>query len=496
MLLTCSFVQIIVLSSFVFAGESGGGLTAAVRSVTAAELREHVQYLADDRLEGREAGSPGARQAAEWLQSQLMALGLAPAGEASTYFQAFGDGYCNVLACWKGTDPALSGEFVVLCAHYDHIGYGTPRNSRGEVGQIHNGADDNASGTALLLEVAEAFTVAPELPGRSVLFAFWDAEEKGLLGSKHWLNHPTVDKDKIVAAINVDMVGRLRNRELHAVGWRSGAGWRRLLSENNAFELTLHLTWGLRPDSDHIPFFRHGIPTIMFHTGLHEDYHRPSDDVDRLYYEGMEQVSQFTFQVVWTLATQKERLRFRPEADKEKPPEITHPCGDRLGAVWIEDSESSCVRIESIRPEGPAAKAGLEPGDEIVQVGDLENPTSDSLASVIASAKSSVTLEIRRGSERNVIRTTIDLEGEPNMTGFCFRRDDAEPGVLIVTKVLSGSPAALLGLRSDDRIIAIDSRAIAMLTDEETKSAFAAPPSHLLVERQGRCINLAASPTQ
>jgi Zn-dependent M28 family amino/carboxypeptidase len=131
---------------------------------------------------------------------------LQPAGHDGAYFQLFGPGYRNILGIIPGSDPALSNQFVLISAHYDHVGYGTRRNSNGPIGYIHNGADDNASGTAAVLELVEAFQRLAIPPRRSVLFVLWDGEEKGLLGSLHWLSYPTVALENVRLMINLDMV--------------------------------------------------------------------------------------------------------------------------------------------------------------------------------------------------------------------------------------------------------------------------------------------------
>ena len=175
----------------------------------------------------------GGRLAGDYVDAQLVAMGLHGAGTDGAFVQPFGDDFRNLLAVIPGSDPKLRQQYLVLSAHYDHIGYGTKRNSFGTVGQIHNGADDNASGISGLLEVAQALTMLPEPPRRSILLAFWDAEEKGLLGSTHWTSHPTVPLKQVVLLINTDMIGRLRGDRLILMGSRTGYGLRRLICQDN-----------------------------------------------------------------------------------------------------------------------------------------------------------------------------------------------------------------------------------------------------------------------
>ena len=194
---------------------------AALEGVTAADLRRHVSALADDTFEGRETGSRGGRAAAGYLQMQFKAYGLRPAGESGGYFQQFNGNSRNILGMVEGSDPALRHEVILVSAHYDHVGYGNARNSFGPTGFIHNGADDNASGAATLLEVAQACAQLEPKPKRSILFALWDAEESGLNGSKHWLAKPTLKLSDVRLMINMDMVGRLRNNKLTVYGART-----------------------------------------------------------------------------------------------------------------------------------------------------------------------------------------------------------------------------------------------------------------------------------
>ncbi len=208
---------VIATAGSVGAAAENNAVRAALNTITSAELGHHVDVLADDAFEGREAGSRGGRAAGGYLVQLLEENHIQPAGDDGGYYQSLDGGYRNVLGMIPGRDPQLQREFIVIGAHYDHVGFGTPRNSFGPTGSIHNGADDNASGTAGVLEVLQAFTMLPEAPRRSILFAFWDGEEKGLLGSKHWTSFPTVPLKQVVLVFNADMIGRLRNNRLEVI---------------------------------------------------------------------------------------------------------------------------------------------------------------------------------------------------------------------------------------------------------------------------------------
>ncbi len=218
-----------------------------------------------------------------------------------------------------------------------------------------------------VLELAEAFCHYAPAVRRSLVFAFWDAEEIGLLGSKHWVEHPTLPQERVVAAINFDMIGRLRQDSLHIVGSRSGLGWRRIFVLHNTSELTLRFSWALQPDSDHISFFDAGIPSVMLHTGLHEDYHRPTDTADRINYTGMQRVVQYAFSLVFDLANRDQLPRSTARSQEEKPPEKKDDTVVRLGLEFrIASDNGHTLEVARVLPGTPAETSGIRPGDQIL----------------------------------------------------------------------------------------------------------------------------------
>lgn len=491
-------VAVVVLCTYhtmtLEAAEKNSSYKAALESITTGELRTHVAYLADDALEGREAGKPGNREAGDYLVEELRRLGLEPAGTDGGYFQPFDPNYRNILALLPGSDPQLKHEVIILGAHYDHVGYGAKHNSHGPIGVIHNGADDNASGTSGLLELAEAFTILPEGPRRSILFVFWDAEEMGMFGSKHWVDHPTIPLDRVATMVNLDMIGRLRENQLAVLASRTAYGWRRLVSRHNEdSDLTLDFSWSLEDWSDHTTFIEKDIPVLLLSTGEHEDYHRPSDDAHRIDHDGMNRIVRLTFGLVNDLANRSESLRFRPAAREEtekmqkelaaRVPRLA----DRFGASWQQESSlGDGVRLTRVVYNRPAGRSKLRSGDRIVQFAGHEILTGDDLTGAITSAENPVTAVVYRSGRREPQELTVELSGKPMRLGITWRQDDAEPGAITLTSVVPGSAAAKAGLQLGDRVyqaagqdFADDGQFVRLVTGS-TESLT------LLVERNGR----------
>jgi hypothetical protein len=470
-------------------------LAAARESIRGPELKRHVEVLADDTMEGRAAGSRGGQAAGGYIVDQLQKLRIAPAGPNGAYFQPVPSGGRNVLALVAGSDPKLTREVVVVGAHYDHVGYGTRGNSMGPVGYIHNGADDNASGTAALLELAEALTMLPNPPKRSILLTFWDGEEQGLLGSKHWIANPTVPRDRLMFFVNLDMVGRLRQDTLRMEGCRSAAGLRQLVSQqNNGVALGLNFVWQNQANSDHWTFFSAGIPFVMFHTGEHEDYHRPSDDTHKVNVEGMERISRLLFNVVHELSERPSLPTFRRAAQHEldeysrrrwEAP-VALPPG-RLGIRWSERrGNEPGLPILSVQAGSPAQRAGLRAGDRIVKFADRDIQSDDDLLAAVYAASGPVAAEVMRLEKAEPERVSLDLVGQMPRVGLAWREDEAEPATPMVVQVLPGSPADMAGVRVQDRLHKVAGQPISG-TDELYKLFRSLPePIELEIERWGR----------
>jgi hypothetical protein len=263
-----------------------------------AALLHDVERLASPAMQGRGAGEAGGERAARELAGRLAALGLAPGGDDG-FLQWLdvpdGRRAANVIGVLGGRDPRVAHEAVVVGAHYDHEG--------APDGVLHPGADDNASGTAVVLEAARAFTRAGGTP-RTLVFALFTAEELGLLGSRRYVERPTVPLSRTVAMVNLDMVGRLGHHPLAVLGADSGSGLRALVRETaRATGTAVRLRSALWVPSDHLRFDRAGVPVLALFTGQHADQHRPTDTPERIDAAGLARVAAMTTALVARLAS-------------------------------------------------------------------------------------------------------------------------------------------------------------------------------------------------
>ena len=398
-----------MLSAGLLGGERGHA-AEAVSVIDAAGAGRHVAALADDALEGREGGSRGGRAAGAYIVETLRGAGLRPAGDEGTYYQRFGT-MRNILALVPGSDPACERELVVVGAHYDHVGYGTAANSYGPTGMIHNGADDNASGVAGVLEIAEVLQAMPAKPRRPVLLAFWDGEEKGLLGSWHFVRvRPQPLRDlRPVFVVNLDMIGRLRGERVEIYGGRTMTGLRRIVTETNRETgLELIFDWDIVDDSDHFPFIESRVPTVMLHTGLHDEYHRPSDDVQLVNTAGVETVARLAMGVVTAVAdrpgtpagfrdaSRREKNAHRDTLERVLP---AAPVEQRVrwGMSTRSDAgDPSAPVVVRVVPDSPLERAGLRCGDRIIAIDGEPFATQATMLQRMASAGDALTLQIDR----------------------------------------------------------------------------------------------------
>lgn len=300
-----------LLTGLAFSKDHGGEPArtyayAGSEAISARRIRCDLGWICSDTLEGRGSGARGGRHAGDWLATQLGWLGVQPAG-TNGYFQPFTSGgrsMRNVAAKIPGQG---SGEAIVIGAHYDHLGYGYQPGAYGPRGNIHNGADDNGSGTTALLQIVRAFKAANRSYRRTIVFLFFDGEERGLLGSKHWVSRPTI-RERVALMINLDMVGRLRGSlELSHNGGSILQGY--VQAANKDAGLSIGGGRKIKPDSDHWPFYRNQVPVLIPFSGFHDNYHRPSDDLARINFKGIEQIARLSFGVAVQAANDTRVIR-------------------------------------------------------------------------------------------------------------------------------------------------------------------------------------------
>jgi hypothetical protein len=273
----------------------------------------------------------------------------------------------------QGEDEALKNEYIVIGAHFDHLGMGGPGSGSRAVDTIavHHGADDNASGVSMMLELAEKFALTKGTHKRSIICIAFSGEEEGLLGSKYFVDNPGIDLTKVNAMINLDMVGRLKdssNVQISGVG--TAGDFREMISsENDTNLLRLTLSEEGYGPSDHSSFYGKNIPVLFFSTGAHMDYHTPSDTYDKINYKGMVTISSLIFKVSEKLASSPDRLKFREAGPKVEQGRPMRRKSVTLGIMPdFAGNVKNGLRADFVTPGRPAALGGMKNGDIITAI--------------------------------------------------------------------------------------------------------------------------------
>jgi hypothetical protein len=352
----------------------------------------------------------------------------------------------NVVGILPGSDPRLKNETIVIGAHYDHLGRGGEGSLAPREGDIHHGADDNASGVAGLLELARMLTSQNPKPRRTIMFIAFSGEEEGLIGSNYYVNHPVVPLTSTVAMINMDMIGRLKDKKLIIGGVGTAQEWRSMIDADNSvqsmtvslnspisaasatlsaalpivlgangqpvvtldpakpFDLTLNED-GFGP-SDHSSFYSKQIPVLFFWTGNHEDYHKPSDTAEKINYEGEARVVAFAERIVRDV----DRSDKRPTYTVAKSESQGRTGGFRvyLGTIPNYADSNDGLKLDGVRDDSPAAKAGLKAGDKIVKMAGREVKNVYDYTYALGEMKAGQEYEVvvMRGSERLTLKIT------------------------------------------------------------------------------------------
>ena len=344
----------------------------------------------------------------------------------------------NVVGVIEGSDPVLKDESIVIGAHYDHLGRGGEGSLAPREGEIHHGADDNASGTAGVLELARIFSTQRPKLKRTLVFIAFSGEEEGLLGSNYYVNHPLMPLDKTVAMINMDMIGRMKDRKLIIGGVGTAKEWRELITQanmaqkttitansgspapkgvpivvsgngrpimttdpNGAFELTMNED-GYGP-SDHSSFYSKQIPVLFFWTGTHTDYHKPSDTFEKINYNDEARILNLVSRIVKDVDSADPRLTFTTA--KSDPP---RGGGFRvyLGTIPNYAETNDGLLLDGVRDDSPAAKAGLKAGDKIIKIGNREVKNVYDYTYSLGEMKAGqeYVIEVMRGGEKLTLK--------------------------------------------------------------------------------------------
>jgi aminopeptidase YwaD len=393
--------------------------------ITAQDLTERLAILASDSLEGRLSGERGAEMAARYIASEFKRLGLQTL-DTDGYLQHFAFAQrldtstvvhfksTNVVGFLPGSDPTLKNEVVVVGAHYDHLGFGGPYALDPKVHAIHYGADDNASGTAGVLELAEFFSAHPRMLRRSTVFILFSGEEEGLFGSKHYTDNPLIPLNRTRAMINMDMIGRMQaDSGLIVEGIGSTPVWRSFMTNLNTPKLfNLHLKEeGLGP-SDHLNFYTNKIPVLFFFTGYHPDYHRSTDTKEKINYPGEVKVLELVSRVLVETSNSTDPLPFTQA--KEDTTKKAKSWRVWVGGVPDYGYEGEGVRISFITEHSPAEKAGLKKDDVIVGFAGQKIKNIYDYTDALSKHKPEevVQVEITRGKVNLIIPLTLGSRSE------------------------------------------------------------------------------------
>lgn len=375
-------------------------------------IRVDVVYLASDYLEGRETGTNGEILAAEYISQRFEELGLQPAGTGGAWYQPFdfkvnanphasadeGESRTgrNVVAFMDNG----AENTVVIGAHYDHLGHGGHGSLDPNSDDIHNGADDNASGIAAILHIAKRLQQG-KAKANNYLFIAFSGEEFGLFGSKAWVNNPTKDLSKINYMINLDMVGRLKaDKSIPVSGTGTSPAWDPSFEALKDQGIRVQGSpSGIGP-SDHTSFYLKDIPVLHFFTGTHTDYHKPSDDSPLVNFEGIVEIADYIVALVEHLDDQG-KLEFRKTKNEQEGRKVS-AFKVSLGVMPDYAHQDKGMRIDAVIDGRPASKAGLEDGDVIVELGGMEVGDIYDYMEALSKFKAGETAEVvvKRGKKK------------------------------------------------------------------------------------------------
>lgn len=390
---------------------------SAFAQIQEAPLHHHIKILANDSLMGRGTGTSGERMGAAYIESEFISIKLQPKGEKGTYFQSFpfksgvhGTGQEGVARNVIAFVDNKAQNTIIIGAHYDHLGLGYEGGSLDANPQdkIHNGADDNASGVAGLIELARYFQNNKVHEKNNFLFICFSGEELGLFGSKYFTEHMTVDTAHVNFMINLDMIGRL-DPVTHVVtvsGSGTSPNWENAIKAVPSDPLVIKTdSSGIGP-SDHASFYLKNIPALHFFTGSHSDYHKPSDDFDKINYAGEVQVLDYIIKLINRLDPEP-KFAFLPTKNKSMGSARSFKV--TMGIMPSYTSQVEGLQVDGVTEGKPAQKAGVKTGDIIVQIGDLAIKDIQGYMEALGKFEKgqTVPVKVKRGNETVTLSVTF-----------------------------------------------------------------------------------------
>ncbi len=339
-------------------------------------MKNEVNYLSSDELMGRKTGTEHEKIAARYIANIFKKYDLSPKGD-SGFFQNFNAKIrsnphsdsiskkitgVNVIGYLNNN----SKETIIIGAHYDHIGYGDFGSLHDGESEIHNGADDNASGVSIMINLVKELN---KYDHYNYLFIAFSGEEYGLFGSSYYAKNPTIELENVKFMLNFDMVGRLNKENQLAInGVGTSTYWQALLDSSNSFDFDLKLSSSGSGGSDHTSFYLQNIPVLHFFTGQHEDYHKPSDDADKINFEGMYKILIYVKSIIIN-SQEITDFDFKETAsDESRPPKFSVTLG--VMPDYLFDGEG--MRIDGVSKNKTASKYGIKKGDIVITMGEFE----------------------------------------------------------------------------------------------------------------------------
>ncbi len=391
-------------------------LCCSAQDIDIKKIQQHIRILSSDSLEGRGTGTAGEKLALNYIQSQFKQIGLEPKGDGKQFAQKFSfksgvhaTGSEGIAYNVVGYLDNKAENTIIIGAHFDHLGLGMESGSleANSQGKIHNGADDNSSGTAGVIELARYFQNNKTREKNNFLFICFSGEELGLFGSKYYTEHPTVDFGKVTYMINMDMIGRLDAKNGITVSGSGTSGvWETTLKKLSSTDLPIKTDSSGTGPSDHTSFYLKNIPVLHFFTGSHSDYHKPSDDWDKINYDGEVKVLNLIISVIQSVEKEP-KLAFL--ATKNKSMGGSRSFKVTMGVMPSYSSSEAGLKVDGVSDGRPASKAGILTGDLIIQIGD--NKIKDIQAYMEALGKfekgQTVPVKLIRNGEEKTVNVTF-----------------------------------------------------------------------------------------